>query len=234
MAQQSTQDPALQKKRVAVYFDGFNMYYPIDESGKHYLKWVCLRKLASILASPHQGEVVRVVFCTAVPSEQDNRWIRHTTYNNVLRANNVDILLGHHVIDENGARAEKQTDLNLGLSVICDANDDIFDIAFIVSADSDQAATARFLRERHPNKMLYMAAPWGLKPPNKASSYATGAFTISEETLEKAVMPQSVQGRTALILRPAKYDPPADWVHPEDRFKSKSKEEAGKKTATAK
>ena len=115
-------------------------------------------------------------------------------------------------------RSEKQSDINVALSLILDAEDGVFDCAYLVSADSDQAATARVFRERFPKKKLIGVAPPTKVVPNKVIAYADDHFVLSKLDIETCVMPQYIPGKTGnMIRRPDEYAPPSGWVHPDDR-----------------
>src|SRR5690242_3052714 len=97
------------RPRAALYIDGFNLYHPIKRMGADFchLKWANLWRLGEILTQPQGQELVKVTFCTAVPSvrqdhEQRNR---HERFNDAQRACGVTIKLGHYVpeaIEERG------------------------------------------------------------------------------------------------------------------------------------
>ena len=208
------------QKRGALYVDGFNLYYPISDMALPYLKWLSLRRLGEHLCAPLKAKLVKTVFCTAMPENAPNKRQRHTTYNNALVATGVVVLKGHYIFDKDQHKfCEKQTDINLALSVITDAEDNVFDIAYLLSADSDQASTARFFKERHPQKMLISIAPPNKEPPTKMLPYVSNAITLQRDVLEASLFRGTVQGRSGLIVRPTEYDPPHDFIHPDDRPK---------------
>lgn len=206
--------------RAAIYIDGFNLYYPIHESGMHQLKWANLWKLGELICSPHKATLVKAVFCTALPKHYPEKHERHVTFNAAQRANGVTVILGHHMHDGEKWN-EKQTDINVALSLIVDGIDDAYDIAILLSADSDQAATAKMFADRLPNKKLLAVSPPNRPVSDKVKPYVWKSFTLSVPMIEQCVMNQPVIGKTGLINRPPEYDPPADWLHPEDRPKGK-------------
>jgi uncharacterized LabA/DUF88 family protein len=211
------------KLRAAVYIDGFNLYHPIHEMNEPFLKWACLWQLSEILCSPLNYQLQKVVFCTAVPLDNAGKRDRHNTFNSAQIARGVQIIKGHHVWDATSQKhSEKQSDINVALSLILDAVDNVYDAAFLISADSDQAATARVFSERFPDKKLYSVAPPDRSPPSKSASYCAKSFSLRKDQIEACVMPAMVKTVTgAWIRRPAEYVPPTWWVHPKDRPKKK-------------
>jgi len=172
----------------------------------------------------HETQLVKVVFCTAVPKDDHDKRDRHNTFNAVQTARGVTVLKGHHVIDPStGLRSEKQSDINVALSVVLDAHDGLYDYAYLLSADSDQAATARVFRDRFPNLKLCSVAPPNRPVSEKVASYADDSFVLNKPQIETCVMPQYVRGKTGhMIRRPDAYATPEGWVHPDNRPRRKN------------
>jgi hypothetical protein len=208
--------------RAAVYIDGFNLYHPIREMNEPFLKWCNLWRLSELLCINNGLNLAKVVFCTAMPLHNPESLGRHRRFNNAQAASGVSVVEGHYVFnDEIGRHSEKQSDINVALSLMMDAVDDVYDWAILVSADSDQAATARFLKDRFPDKKLALVAPPDRKPPSKALPYADLDFTISKDLIERSLLPNFVPSPGGFIRRPREYDPPDGWLAPDQRPKRK-------------
>jgi len=128
---------------------------------------------------------------------------------------------GHHIVDPGtGKRTEKQSDINLALSLFQDAHANAYDCAYILSGDSDQAATARFLKDHFPNKFLIGVAPPNIDVPHLVKQIADDHFVLTIDQVERAVFDGPVLGRSGKpIPRPPSYDPPLAWRHPNHRQK---------------
>lgn len=164
-----------------------------------------------------------MVFCTALPDHDEGKHARHVSFNSAQIACGVTVLKGHYVYAPDlGKYTEKQSDINVALSIILDGIDNVYDWAFLVSADSDQAATARVFKERLPDKKLVAVAPPNRDPPHKSRPYVEAAFTIKKEQIEAAIMPAFVPAAKGFIRRPDAYKPPDGWVHPDQRPKKGS------------
>lgn len=217
------QEPA--KGRGAVYVDGFNLYYPIHESNQQHLKWASLWDLGELLCEAENLDLVKVVFCTAVPRHLPDSRDRHNKFNAAQIACGVTVLKGHHVPDsETGGHSEKQSDINVALSLILDGLDDVYDVAFLISADSDQVATAKFFNDRLAPKGKRMLAviPFTKTCPTDYGGLGIAERSVTIDMLEKCIMPAQVQGKSGHpIHRPEPYAPPEGWVHPKDRPKGK-------------
>lgn len=232
--QKESQD--LGQPRVALYIDGFNLYHPIHRMGEEWahLKWASLWALGERLAARQGQKLVKVVFCTAVPSTRQSpgKRERHEKFNDAQRACGVEIRSGHYVpeaIEENGVPTgdtkwtEKQTDINVALDLIMDGLDDVYDVALLLSADTDQVATARVFTERlRPlGKTLVGVAPPDRAAPSGYSQYQIKSVTLKRYDIEACVMDAELRLESRLIIRPPEYAPPEGWVHPKDRPKGK-------------
>lgn len=210
-----------QAQRAAVYIDGFNLYHPIREMNENFLKWNSLWKLSENLAITGGYRLVKVVFCTAVPSHLPHSRDRHNIFNRAQEAQGVVIIKGHHVFDETAKKhSEKQSDINVAVELLFDGEDDVYDVAYLISADSDQAATARKFVERlgPRGKTLISVAPPNRRPPEKMRPYAQKAFSLSKHDIETTVMDAFELGTSGRpIRRPPAYDPPDWWIHPKNR-----------------
>ncbi len=181
------------------------------------MKWLDLNRLCSKVICRRYGIMLRkTVYCTAIPDNPEDVKARHRTYNAALRSQGVTIVEGHHIIDpDNGKRTEKQSDINLALHLIKDAHDNVYDCAFILSSDSDQAATARMLRDWFPQKWLIGVAPPGNKVPDKIKHYADAHIELKLDELEKCIFDDPLIGRSGKpIPRPKEYNPPKGWIRP--------------------
>lgn len=205
--------------RSALYVDGFNLYHSVIDLNDNFLKWCNLWKLAEIFSKAHKATVKKVVFCTAVPDAASDSRDRHLTYNAALVASGVQVLKRHHIITPEGKRLEKQSDINLALALIMDGEDNVYDIAYLLSGDSDQAATGRVFKERfHPAKILIGVGTPSRPVAEKLTAYTHSNFEMTRDHLDMAVLPALVPGLSGnFIRRPDAYEPAAWWVHPDDR-----------------
>lgn len=215
------------RKRGGVYVDGFNVYHAIDDLGKPYLKWLDLRRLAEIFAVGHAHEIVRIVFCSAIFPGDFGKQKRQEAYIAALKATNVEVLLGHTTKEPAECRGcgnrwdqprEKETDINVALSLFSDAARGAIDVAFLVTADTDQAATLRFMRRLHPDIELVVVTPPGREKSKHLRDLSSKNIALTEAHVDLAVFPAMIRpehGR--LVTWPKEYAPPIGWIHPNDR-----------------
>lgn len=202
--------------RAAFYVDGFNAYHSIHDLQKPHLKWLNWRALGEHLIPSRSEVLVKTAVCTAVKTSDPGKQERHRKYLAALATEGVDCLRGHFTREERKctscgqswwAPVEKQGDVNLAIAAIAGAYDDIFDHCYLVTADSDQAATAKLLKARFPNKKLTTVVVTGRSHSKEILGYADAKLTISEAALERCMFPGLIHGAQA-VVRPKEYKPP--------------------------
>ncbi|ANP46258.1 NYN domain-containing protein [Candidatus Viadribacter manganicus] len=211
--------------RAAFYVDGFNVYHALKRLEQPHLKWLDWHALGTLLIPSRSETLEKVVICTAITTTNPGKQDRHRRYITALESKGVVCLRGHFADEERKCPdcsytwekpVEKQGDVNLALSVIDDAHRDNFDHCYLVTADGDQVATAKLLKQRFPAKRLTTLVITGHRHNHAILHVADAKITISENHLERCVFPKLVPG-TPAVIRPSEYDPPADWVHPSQR-----------------
>lgn len=216
------------KKRAALYIDGFNLYHAVKELDQNHLLWCNFWRLGEMILPEKDETLVKAVFFTAYYPGDFKKKIRHDALNDALRLVGAEVVLGNYIhvpacetCSPGMTRpSEKETDINLALHLFNDARHDRFDHAYLLSADSDQAATARMLKQEFPSKKLTTVSPPRRNFSRSILPFADGKLSLTEAHIERAVF----KGKIVLdpagkrpAKRPFEYDPPAGWVHPDDR-----------------
>ena len=208
--------------RAAFYVDGLNLYHAVDNLKRPYLKWLNIWSLGEHLIPSRSQTLVKVVYCTARkqrdPIPKTARQRELVTANEVY---GVTTLWGHFNYGTMKCRGcnrdwpdpkEKESDVNLSLSVIDDAYQDVFDHAYLLTADSDQGATARVFKHRFPDKALTLVTPPGQERCKAVMGHTALHIAITVEHLERNLLPplliQKIGGVDTLrFRRPVEYAP---------------------------
>ncbi len=154
------------RMRTRVYVDGFNLYYGCLKNSPY--KWLNVEALFAGLLPRNQ--IDRIHYFTATVSARPNdpdQATRQQTYFRALRTlPTAQIHLGHFLTHEvtmpdaaawNAGRhrpvrviktEEKGSDVNLATHLLMDAFDDLFDMAVVVSNDSDLKEPMSLVRKR--------------------------------------------------------------------------------------
>ncbi len=100
---------------------------------------------------------------------------------------------------------EKMTDVNLATELLTDAFDDRFDMALLVTADSDLTRPIEVVRRRFPAKRVVLAFP-----PDRFSErlkqVGSAFFTIGRDALAASQLPDQVAKPDGFVLHR-----PAEW-----------------------
>ena len=190
-------------ERVAVYVDGFNLYYGLRSRGWRRYYWLDLRRLSKKLLTPQQSLTAVRYFTARISSEPDDRDkpVRQNVYLEALATlPDLQVHYGYHVARKQrcprcGATRqtyeEKMTDVNIAVELLGDAQDDVFDTAIVVSGDGDLASPVRAVEERYPGKRVIVAFPPGRHSAGLRSA-AAGYFTIGRDMCRDSQFPDRV------------------------------------------
>lgn len=136
-------------KRVVVYIDGLNLFHSVLKGSQN--KWLDLARLMRALRN--RDDVVAVKYFTALIRGADQA--KQQAYLNALEASDpaLALILGHFQDEKETCRVpgphcasamrdyyrsrEKQTDVGIAVEMVHDAHTDLFDLAVLVSGDSD-------------------------------------------------------------------------------------------------
>ena len=202
--------------RAAVYIDGFNLYHAIDDLGDPTLKWVNLYVLAGAII--RRGETLeRVVWCTAVNNKNLQKMLRWREFRKAQLSVGVVCAEGHFTEEPRRCHeghnylhpTEKEGDVNLAINLISDAHLGRFDVAYLVTADSDQVATARMIRERFPDKTIISVAPPNRRHSKEIIGHVHDTRTITIEAIRSSLFPGPtlIQNGELIARRPTTYAP---------------------------
>ncbi|HEU4426929.1 MAG TPA: NYN domain-containing protein [Pilimelia sp.] len=156
-------------QRVRAYVDGFNLYHGMHAKYRRAYHWLDLERLAKCLLRRGQ-RLDRVKYFTARVRRNDDSRLRQVSYLDALTAHcgRLEIIEGR--FQEKACvcfacRAqwvtyeEKESDVSLAVALVEDAALDHFDVAVVVSADSDLCPAVRAVKRIAPRKRIVAAFP---------------------------------------------------------------------------
>jgi uncharacterized LabA/DUF88 family protein len=196
--------------RVATYVDGFNLYFGLKASSNRKYYWLDLHALATALLKPEQTLTAVNFFTTRIRDNGHNApdRQRQNIYLDALAERGVSIHEGHYLRKVRQCRQcgaswddyeEKMTDVNIATRMLCDAHDDLFDVALLISGDSDLTSPVQLVRSRFPAKRVIVVFP-----PKRHSAelkkFAHGFLTIGFDKLRASQLPAQVPTRRGHIL----------------------------------
>jgi uncharacterized LabA/DUF88 family protein len=198
--------------KTIAYIDGFNLYYGLKERNWKKYYWLDIRSLSLSLLKPHQ-KLVEVKYFTSrvssTPKDPDKSRRQNTFIEAVETLHDVRIFYGHYLTKTIRCRKcnsewfspeEKMTDVNIATELIVDAFHDRFDLALLISGDSDLVHPLQTVRKLFPQKKIIIAFP-----PSRFSkhlSYHSNAYVmIGRKKLADSQLPESVTKRDGHTLR---------------------------------
>src|SRR6218665_3626603 len=134
--------------RVVAYIDGFNLYFGLKQARFKRYYWLDVAALACTLLRPGQQLLATHYFSARIRDNGRNAadQKRQNDYLDALALQGVQCQFGHYLEKRHECRAchatwpdyeEKMTDVNIAIQLMTDAFDDAFDVALVISGDSD-------------------------------------------------------------------------------------------------
>jgi uncharacterized LabA/DUF88 family protein len=201
--------------RVISYVDGFNLYFGLREAGWKDLYWLNMHALSARLAK-HDQQVVRTKYFTSRISRPRDKVRRQSTLIEAIRSiPECEVFFGHYLSSPRTCAncgytqhvpTEKMTDVNIATEMLIDAFTNSFDVALLISGDSDLTAPINAVRRLFPTKRVVVAFP-----PNRFSTTlaraANGYVYIERNKLAQSQFPDEVRKADGYLLRR-----PAGWA----------------------
>ena len=200
--------------RTAVYVDGFNLYYRALKGTP--FRWLDLDLLSRQLVQP-RNKITSIRYFTArvKPSaHKPNQHVRQDAYLRAIKSQIPHLTIhegqySQHVVDmplavapPRGSRLvkvikneEKGSDVNLAVHLLNDAWSEEFDVALVISNDSDLAEAIRLARAK--GLPIGVANPDPIRRMN-AELYGAASFKrrIEHKHLQAAQLPSPIPGTT--------------------------------------
>ncbi len=196
------------KQRIIAYIDGSNLYFGLLDAGLRFCKWLDVKKLMQRFLDTNQ-ELVAVKFFTSRLTHDPLRQERQDVYLQALASSGVDLIFGSYHTKTIACFAcghswdtptEKMTDVNLATHLLMDAHLDAYDVAFVVSGDSDFAPCVEAVNETYDAKSVIM-----LFPPNREneslSEEARSSQLITKEKLIECQFPLRLMGKDGIEIQ---------------------------------
>ncbi|QBN18945.1 NYN domain-containing protein [Flavobacterium nackdongense] len=187
------------KERVIVYVDGFNLYFGMLDAGFDYCKWLNLNLLVHNLLHSNQ-ELVDVKYFTSRVSNNPDKQKRQNTYIEALESVGVNIFYGNYQSDTIECKRcknvwpkfnEKMTDVNIATHILIDAYQDKYDMAMLISGDSDLVPPMRAVHEIFKSKRVFVAFP-PKRHNQSVALIAKGSLTIGRKKLVESQFEEKV------------------------------------------
>lgn len=203
--------------KASIYVDGFNFYYGALKNTPY--RWLDIAKLCRIMLP--RDTIHQIKYFTALvnprPADPD-QLTRQQVYLRALQTiSNLEIIYGHFLTHEimmplappkNGyvkviKTEEKGSDVNLALHLLSDGYKNAYDVAVVVSNDSDLLLPIQFVK-KELGKMT------GILNPQKYPSRVLTANADFVKNIRKGVLSKSLFPKTLTDSR-GTFKKPAPW-----------------------
>lgn len=186
--------------RAAVYLDGFNLYFGMKSKGWQKYYWLDIYEFGNKLVRERQ--LVAVKYFTANVKGGGGKVDRQQAFLSALRQHSpqLEVIKGkylqkskqcYHCLRDMQINEEEMTDVNIATHLVNDAWKDVFDVAVVVSGDSDLVPPIATVKAEFPSKSVLVAFP-----PNRASHHlkqTTTTFSINEKLFRTPQMPDEIE-----------------------------------------
>ena len=194
--------------RVAVYIDGFNLFHGLRDKGWRRYYWLDLRALAEkLLRADQRLSFVRYFTARVLPDPDDpEKPNRQNTYLEALATlSGLSIHYGYFAPRPGRGYEEKMTDVNIAVELLCDAYEDTFDTAILISGDGDLFSAVQAAQQRCDKRVVVAF------PPDRRSNALRSAtpytITLRRNVLRDSQLPDMVVGTEGHELKR-----PATWT----------------------
>jgi len=202
------------KNRLVVLIDGFNLYHALDDNPEyHKYKWLDLMKLARNV-TPSSYEIKELFYFTSLMKWLPEKMARHLIFIRALESTGVQVKYGEFRIRERHcpncnasfrSREEKQTDVNIAISLFSLAIEDRFDTALVITGDSDIVPSIKAVRLTFPAKRVGVAIPIGRKAED-VKNVANFYLKLKEKHFRTSMFPDEIDlGNGHKVKRPTKW-----------------------------
>jgi uncharacterized LabA/DUF88 family protein len=204
--------------KTIIYVDGFNLYYGAVKGTAY--KWLDISKLCKLLLPKNQ--IIKIKYFTALvtarPSDVDQP-NRQQIYLRALRTiPNMEIILGHFLEHEvmmpvahpiaGGPRTikvikteEKGSDVNIAAHMIHDAHKGNYEVAVVLSNDSDLVEPIKIVR-RELNLPVIVLNPIPTHPSHELQKIASFMKPIRKKVLSVSQFPKYMEDSTGKFHKP--------------------------------
>jgi len=200
--------------RVIAYVDGYNLYYGLRARGWRRFYWLNVQALVERLLRSGQMLVQTKYFTTVVEEPADKQQRQAVFLEALQTLSDFRIYYGHFFSNPVTCQRcgytykvhhEKMTDVNITIEMLTDAFQDRFDMALLLSGDSDLTPVVRAVLNLFNHKRVIVVFP----PERSSKSLkqaASGYFHVNRPMLLHSQFPDEIIKPDGYVLRR-----PAEW-----------------------
>lgn len=208
------------KKKVAVYVDGFNLYHGLVNLSKPHLKWLNLKSLAEKFINHQTESIEKVYYFSAIATFMDKETVlRHRAYIEALQTIGIEFVEGNfknklltyknkHLEFKWKKHEEKETDVNISIYMIRDAIKGSYDKFILITNDTDIVPAVKMARIENNVLQFKLLTPPTLETHDSLLS-AINPGTSSKLTIghiQNSLLPEKIiKNNGKIIIIPKQY-----------------------------
>ena len=187
-------------EHIITYIDGFNLYHGLRSKYGRKFIWLDIENLSQQLLQNGQN-LERVKYFTAMIRDNPPKEFRQKTYISALSTlSKVEIYYGKYLVNQHkcpncnhveNIPSEKMTDVNIATHLMTDAFNNKYDVAIVISADSDLSGPIKMVRQLFSSKKIVVAFP-----PDRVSfdlkQFSTAYTFIGRRKFETSQLPNEI------------------------------------------
>jgi len=188
--------------------DGYNLYYGLRSKGWKRFYWLNIQKLAQQFLKLNQT-LVQTKYFTTIVKQPDDKRRRQTIFLEALKTlPDFEIYYGQFLSETIVCRVcghtyttyhEKMTDVNISVELMTYASQNRFDVALLISADSDLVGPIEAVQRLFPAKRVM-----AIFPPGRSSfalkQTAKAVLHIGHVELAKSLFAEAVVKPDGIVL----------------------------------
>lgn len=201
-------------KRVIAYIDGFNLYFGLKTAGWRRYYWLDVHGMAKSLLLKDQELVCTKYFTSRVTNNAQKQKRQNDFLEAIQTVTDIQVFYGKYQQNPRTCRNcgfkdfvsnEKMTDVNIAVELLADACSDSFDVALLVSADSDLVGPVQKVRTMFSSKKVVACFP-PKRYSNDLKNAAGISIPIGRSIFAKNQFPEIVRKKDGFKLkRPDKW-----------------------------
>jgi len=198
--------------RVIAYVDGFNLYFGLRDKGWQRFYWLNIQLLVQNLLKFNQKLIMTKYFTARVIGSPEKQKRQSTFIEALETLPDFKIFYGKYQLNprecpncgfKDKVPNEKMTDVNIAVEMLSDAINDKFDIALLLSADSDLIPPVRAIKNTFTQKRIIAVFP-PKRESVELSGIAHACLRVGRANFARSLFPDEVKKADGFILqRPA-------------------------------
>lgn len=195
--------------RVITYVDGFNLYFGLKQKAWSKYYWLNIQELAKNFLRPGQVLVYTKYFTSRVKDNPGKAKRQNNFIEALETLPDFEIFYGKYQKnffecrrcgEKNPSPNEKMTDVNIAVELLCDAYEDNYDTAILISGDSDLIPPINTVHKLFKNKRIVVAFP--PERHNRSMELAAkGSFIIGRKKLQDSLFLDEIIKPDGFILK---------------------------------